>query len=70
VTIVDMKIERFDASIPTLILSITLLVISVYIYAMDFGKRALRLQNTYIELQRILSKIDQYKDTKNLETIM
>lgn len=67
VTIIDMKIVSFDASMPTLILSITLLVISVYIYAMDFGKRALNLKSTYIELQRILSKISQYKDTKSLE---
>ncbi|HIP28814.1 MAG TPA: SLATT domain-containing protein [Sulfurovum sp.] len=67
VTISDIYIEKFEASIPTLILSITILVISVYIYAMDFGKRAVKVQNTYVEMQRILNKTGKYKDTKNLE---
>jgi len=67
VTILDMNNNQFDASVPTLILSIIVLVISVFIYAMDYGKRALETQKSYIEMQRKLSKIDKLKDTKKLE---
>ena len=67
VTIFDMNDKEFDASVPTLILSIIVLVISVFIYAMDYGKRALETQKSYIEMQRKLSKIDRLKDTKKLE---
>ena len=67
VTIYDINTEEIDATISTLILSIVVLVMSVYIYAKDFGKRALETQRIYIEMQRKLGKFSKLKDTAKLE---
>ena len=66
-TIYDMDKGDIDMSIPTLILSIVILVLSVYIYAMNFGIRAVKTKQAYVQIQRILSRTGRYKDTKNLE---
>lgn len=67
VTIYDINNEKVDATISTLILSIIVLVMSVYIYAKDFGKRAIETQRIYIEMQRKLGKFSKLKDTSKLE---
>ncbi|WP_455757640.1 SLATT domain-containing protein [Sulfurimonas sp.] len=59
ITIVDMKNNDINFEVLTLILSILILVISVFIFAMNYKERSLRLQNTYIKIDKISREISK-----------
>lgn len=72
ITIVDMKIEKLNFEILTLILSILIVIVSIFIFAMNYKERALILQTSYILMSKLYDDIlekeikkEDYSDLKN-----
>jgi len=59
ITIVDIQNNSINFEILTLILSILILVISTFIFAMNYKERSLRLQNSYIKIDKISRQISK-----------
>lgn len=62
VTIIDIKDDNIELGTFTLILSITLLIVSVFILSINFKERSLKLQNCYIRLDKIEKEMEKKED--------
>jgi len=69
VTILGIKDDTSNYEILTLILSILILVVSVFIFAMNYKERSLKLQNTYIKIEKLLRKLSNEKDESKISKI-
>jgi len=65
VTVVDIQNKEFNFEVFTLILSITLLIVSVFILSMNFKERSLKLQNCYIKLDKIYREMEIKEDNNH-----
>ena len=62
VTIIDIKDDNLELGTFTLILSITLLIVSVFILSINFKERSLKLQNCHIRLDKIEKEMEEKED--------
>lgn len=72
ITIVDIKCENINFEILTLILSILIVIVSIFIFAMNYKERALILQTSYVLMAKLYDDIlekenknEDYSDLKN-----
>lgn len=64
VTIIDIKDDNIELGTFTLILSITLLIVSVFILSINFKERSLKLQNCYIRLDKVEKEMEKKEDNE------
>lgn len=71
-TVVDIKYENLNFEILTLILSILIVIVSIFIFAMNYKERALILQTSYVLMAKLYEDIlekekknEDYSDLKN-----
>lgn len=67
VTIVDMKDDKINFEVLTLVLSILILVLSTFIFSMNYKERSLRLQSSYIKINK-LCRITAIKENSGADT--
>lgn len=71
ITIVDMQNDNLNFEVLTLILSILILVVSTFIFAMNYKARSLILQTSYVKMDKIYremkKKEENKEDTTDLE---
>lgn len=68
ITMVDIKNDDLNFEFLTLILSILILVISVFIFAMNYKERSLKLQNAYIKIDKISREISKKENAGDNNT--
>lgn len=72
INILDIKNEHLNFEVLTLVLSILILIVSIFIFAMNYKERALLLKTSYIEMDKIYRDIlekernnDDFHDLKD-----
>jgi hypothetical protein len=63
-TIIDMKNDHINFEVLTLALSIFILVASVFVLAMNYKERSLKLQTAYIKLNKIYREVEKKEATE------
>ena len=66
-TIVDMQDDNISFEVLTLVLSILILVVSTFIFSMNYKERSLRLQSAYIKINK-LYRITEAKEKIGADT--
>ncbi len=64
ISIIDMSNIQSNFGTLTLILSILILIVSVFVFSMNFKERSLKLQNSYIKMDKLWIEIEN-KESKN-----